>query len=54
MALLINQSDVQSYREDGVVLLQGVFKEWIDILAKGAEFHIKNPSQRSLVHQKEK
>ena len=54
MALLIKQSDVQSFREDGVVILRGVFKEWIDILANGADFHLNNPSERSLVHQNEK
>ena len=54
MALLIKQSDVQSFREDGVVILRGVFKEWIDILANGADFHLNNPSEQSLVHQNEK
>ena len=53
MALLIKQSDVQSFREDGVVILRGFFKDWIDILANGANFHLENPSDRSLVHQNE-
>ena len=53
MAKFINQSDVQSYREDGVVILRGVFTEWVDILGHGAEFHLKNPSKQSLVHHGE-
>ena len=53
MAKFINQSDVQSYREDGVVILRGVFKEWVDILGHGAEFHLNNPSKQSLVHHEE-
>ena len=54
MALLIKQSDVQSFREDGVVILRGVFKEWIDVLANGADFHLSHPSERFLVHKNEK
>ena len=52
MAILINQSDIQSFKKDGVVLLRGIFSEWIDILIQGAEFHIKNPSERALIHHK--
>jgi len=54
MEILINQSDVQSFKEDGVVLLKGVFSEWIDILVQGAKFHINNPSQRALTHHNKK
>jgi len=54
MKMLIDQSDIQSFNEDGVVILRGVFSEWIDTLVKGAERHIKNPSVRALIHHQEK
>ena len=52
--MLINQSDIRSFNEDGVVILRGVFSEWIETLIKGAERHIENPSERALTHHHEK
>jgi len=52
--MLINQSDIRSFNEDGVVILRGVFSEWIETLLKGAERHIENPSERALTHHHEK
>ena len=52
--MLINQSDIRSFNEDGVVILRGVFSEWIETLIKGAERHIENPSERALTHHDEK
>ncbi len=54
MKTLIDKSDIRSFNEDGVVILRGVFSEWIDTLVKGAERHIKNPSERALIHHQEK
>ena len=52
--MLINQSDIRSFNEDGVVILRGIFSEWIETLIKGAERHIENPSERALTHHHEK
>ena len=51
MTKLLNKSDIQDFQNDGVVLLRGVFNEWIDILTKGAEHHISNPSESALIHK---
>jgi hypothetical protein len=52
MTVALSKTDIESFNNDGVVVLRGVFKEWIDILIRGAEFHINNPSSSALVHQK--
>ena len=51
MTEALSKTDIESFHDDGVVVLRGVFKEWIDILIRGAEFHINNPSSSALVHQ---
>ena len=54
MTVALSKTDIESFNNDGVVVLRGVFKEWIDILIRGAEFHINNPSSSALVHQEKK
>ena len=49
--MLLSQSDIQHFKDDGVVLLRGVFEEWIDILSKGADFNLGDPSERVLIHE---
>ena len=51
MKRLLTYSEIQDFKDDGVVVLRGVFNEWIDTLSKGADFHIKNPSEGALVHE---
>ena len=51
MTTLLTKSEIQDFKDDGVVVLRGIFNEWIDTLAKGADFHIKNPSEEALVHK---
>ena len=51
MKTLLTQSEIQDFKDDGVVVLRGVFNEWIDTLSKGADFHIKNPSEGALIHK---
>jgi len=51
MTILLNKSDIQDFQNDGVVILRGVFNEWIDTLTKGAEHHIGNPSESALTHK---
>ena len=51
MTVALSKTDIESFNNDGVVVIRGVFKEWIDILIRGAEFHINNPSSSALVHQ---
>ena len=40
---LLNQDQVDAFRRDGVLLLRGVFSDWIDILRKGVETNMCDP-----------
>ena len=51
MTVALSKTDIQSFNNDGVVVLRGVFKEWIDTLRQGADFHIDNPSESALIHK---
>ena len=53
MTEAITSNDIKSFNNDGVVLLRGVFKDWIEILRRGAEFHINNPSENALIHKQD-
>ena len=46
-------SDVEDYQNNGVVVLRGVFNDWIPTLSKGADHNIENPSPNALTHRKE-
>jgi ectoine hydroxylase-related dioxygenase (phytanoyl-CoA dioxygenase family) len=52
MSKYLSATDIKNYNNDGVVILRGVFKDWIKILERGAKFHNKNPSASALVHKK--
>lgn len=47
----IDNSEINNFHNDGVVVLRGVFSEWMVSLRKGADFHINNPSEGALVHK---
>ena len=53
MTVLVNRSDINDFNDDGVVVLRNVFTKWIDLLNKGADFHISEPSKSALIHKKE-
>jgi len=46
MTELTNISDqlVDDYQRDGVALIRGVFRDWVERLAEGIEFNMTNPS----------
>lgn len=50
----INQAEIDEYQTNGVVVLRGVFKSWIEQLCQGAESNIANPSSKALIHNKDK
>ncbi len=52
MSEYLSASDIKNYQGDGVVILRGVFKDWMKILQRGANFHDKNPSASALIHKK--
>ena len=39
-------ADIQAFRDDGVLLLRGVFKDWVEVLRAGIEKNIAAPSWR--------
>ena len=40
---LITQDHIQTYQRDGVVLIKGLFAEWVDALRDGIETNMKEP-----------
>lgn len=44
---LINNSHIKSFQEDGVVLVKGLFKDFVDIIRDGIDYNIKNPGPYS-------
>lgn len=40
---LLDSSVIQSYQSDGVVLVKGLFTEWVDVIRAGIERNINNP-----------
>ena len=42
----ISNNQIKSYKEDGAILLKGVFIDWVETLETGIEKLIKNPSPR--------
>ena len=42
----ISDNQIKSYKEDGAILLKGVFIDWVETLETGIEKLIKNPSPR--------
>ena len=53
MTKAITKTDIKNFNNDGVVVLRGVFKDWIEVLRRGAEFHINNPSESALIHKQD-
>ncbi|MFQ5918473.1 MAG: phytanoyl-CoA dioxygenase family protein [Thermoplasmata archaeon] len=47
----VTTRQVEDYQKKGVVVLRGVFHDWIPTLRKGAEFNAENPSDRALTHR---
>ena len=42
----ISNNQIKSYKEEGAILLKGVFIDWVKTLETGIEKLIKNPSPR--------
>jgi ectoine hydroxylase-related dioxygenase (phytanoyl-CoA dioxygenase family) len=46
----IGEQQVSDYRDDGFVVLRGLFDDWIPALRRGAEKNAAQPSNRALFH----
>ena len=53
MTEAITRTDIKNFKNDGVVVLRGVFNDWIKVLSRGAEFHINHPSENALIHKQD-
>ena len=48
---MICAQQLENYQTQGVVVLRGVFKDWISTLNRGADYNIAHPSSRAITHQ---
>jgi ectoine hydroxylase-related dioxygenase (phytanoyl-CoA dioxygenase family) len=45
---LVTTAEIQAFQRDGAICLQGVFEErWLDVIARGIEQNLANPSEFS-------
>ena len=51
----ITEEEINSYNEDGIVCLRGLFaQEWVEILRNAADFSMQNPGELSIELAKER
>ncbi len=48
---MITAEQIAQYQTEGVVVLRGVFKDWVGKLNAGADYNVENPSHRAITHQ---
>lgn len=48
--MIITRNLVDDFQRDGVVVLRGVFTDWMTKLSDGADANLANPSWRALAH----
>ncbi|MCJ8298431.1 MAG: phytanoyl-CoA dioxygenase family protein [Pseudomonadales bacterium] len=48
---MISAQQIAQYQDEGVVVLRGVFNDWIERLNRGADENVANPSCRAITHQ---
>ena len=49
----ISEENISDFKENGVVVLRGIFRDYIPSLRRGADYNAANPSDRALVHGSE-
>ena len=49
----VTEKDVDDYQNNGVIVLRGVFNDWIPTLQRGADYNFENPSDSALTHSKD-
>jgi ectoine hydroxylase-related dioxygenase (phytanoyl-CoA dioxygenase family) len=48
---MLTAEQITQYQTEGVVVLRGVFKPWIEKLNAGADYNASHPSSRAITHQ---
>ena len=41
--LVLSAAQIESFQQDGVILLRGAFADWIEILRAGVDYNMANP-----------
>ncbi|MFO1350807.1 MAG: phytanoyl-CoA dioxygenase family protein [Gammaproteobacteria bacterium] len=49
---LVTDADIQAYRENGAIVLRGVFRDWIERLRAGVEYNITHPGTYGKLYTK--
>ena len=50
---LINKSQISTYQSDGVVLIKGLFADWVDVIKAGIERNMSDPGPYAAENLKE-
>ena len=53
MHALLTEKDVEDYQRDGVVVIRGLFKEWVEVLRAGIERNMAEPGPYASENKKE-
>ena len=40
---LVSQADIDAYQSDGVVLIKGLFRDYVELLREGVERNLRDP-----------
>jgi len=48
---MVEKQQIADFQNQGVVVLRGVFKDWLTTLNRGADDNINRPSARAITHQ---
>jgi ectoine hydroxylase-related dioxygenase (phytanoyl-CoA dioxygenase family) len=50
---LLTEQDIETFQRDGVVLVRGLFKDWVETLRAGVERNISEPGPYASENKKE-
>ncbi len=39
----INKKQIETFQKEGVILIKGLFKDWVDIIRAGIDYNMENP-----------
>lgn len=51
--LIVNPADVQAFQDDGVVIIRGLFKDWVETLRAGIDHNMQQPGEFGKNYTKE-
>lgn len=54
MPTQLDTQTIQDFRKNGVVVIRGKFKKWVDVLRRGVDRNLKDPSPDAKIYQGDK